>query len=153
MHEPKGLGQDALAFDYDADNDKLLPVVTGPRQFFVTVRMTAETQTPGAEPVGYTAEKLRTRLLWPRISRILSAADVAIQVIRETINAPVVLDGRQTAVALVDIVFNAAQNETDSDDEGGYFTKVALGGAVDTDLEDVAEKVVGVGIPPPGEDP
>lgn len=151
MHEPQGIGQDAVAYKFT--DPKLLPIVTGPRQFMVTVRIAAETQTPGAEPVGYTAMRLRSRLRWPRVAKILADADVAVALIRPTINASVTLDGRQTAMALVDLIFQTAENDTDTSAEGGYFTQVALGGKTATDLSDIAEKIVGVDSPPPGTDP
>lgn len=155
LHEPDEIGTDGLYWEYDADEDKLLPVVAGPRTFFVSVKIRAHTQAPGSasEPVGVVAGKLRSRLKWPRVQAILDAAGLGLQIIRPTINASEPQDGRQVAMAIVDVVFNAVENDTDTAAEGGYFQKVALGGATDTDLEDIPTKIVGVDIPPPGEDP
>lgn len=155
LHEPTQVGQDGLYFDYDEDEDKLFPVVAGDRTFFVSVKIRAHTQVPGSasEPVGVVAGKLRSRLQWPRVRALLDAAGVAVRTARPTINASEPQDGRQVAVAIVDLVFNAVENDTDTDAEGGYFTKVALKGKAGTDLSSVAEKILGVDNPPPGTDP
>jgi hypothetical protein len=155
LHEPTQVGQDGLYHTYDSDADTLLPVVAGDRTFFVSVKIRSHSQVPGgaSEPVGVVAGKLRSRLQWPRVRALLDAAGVSVRTVRPTINASEPEDGRQVAMAIVDVVFNAVENDTDEGAEGGYFTKVALGGKAATDLSDIAEKLVGVGIPPPGEDP
>lgn len=155
LHEPTQVGQDGVYYTYDADNDVALPVVAGDRTFFVSVKIRAHTQVPGAasEPVGVVAGKLRARLQWPRVRALLDAAGVAVRVVRPTINASEPSDGRQVAMAILDIVFNGVENDTDTSAEGGYFTKVALRGRAATDLSSIAEKIVGVDNPPPGTDP
>lgn len=155
LHEPTQVGQDGVYFDHDPDADTLLPVVAGDRTFFVSVKIRSHSQVPGAssEPVGVVAGKLRSRLQWPRVRALLDAVGLAVRVVRPTINASEPQDGRQVAMAIVDVVFNAVENDTDTEADGGYFTKVALGGKAATDLSDIAEKIVGVGVPPPGEDP
>lgn len=143
LYDPANVGQDAVFWTYDAGADKLLPTVSGSRSAMVSARITAETARPGAEPVGRTAGRLRAGLRWPRVRKILEAAEVSIASIRPTIEATSPLDQRATPTAVVDLVLNLAERATDTYDSGGYFTRVRLGGAPGTDLEDIPETEIG----------
>lgn len=139
------LGQDEVHYDYDAGEDKLLPVVCGPRQLWVSVRIESQAQTPGGDAMYYAA-RLASRLRWPRLAALLDAGGLAVAEIRDPVNQSYVQDGRQLSLAVLDLVCHTAENDTDQSAGGEYFNKVKASGDPDTDLEIIPESTIG---PPP----
>lgn len=146
LTEPAPLGEDEATQEYDADDDALYPVTRGPRVFAVSVKIEQESQVPGTEPVTLLASRLRSRLRWPRITKILHDAEVTVSTIRPAVNLSYVADGRRVAVAAVDLVCQAPENDTDRSVSGDYFNRVEVGGKSGTDLADIPEAEIG---PPP----
>ena len=122
----------------------------------VQIRIESDTQAPGTdESVGGLAGKLRTRLYRSGVLAALKAAGVALNSIGPSIEREYKRDGRLIAVSITEVLFSAAENDTDtSTGAGDYIARVdvkSFDGATPTLLGesgDPTEEQVNVTIPP-----
>ena len=138
-HDGATQGQDGVFLDADGK-----PVVSGPRNFWVSVRIEKEQQTVGLDAEAL-AGKLIAGLRFPRVSKLLDAADVSISTVRPPVNSSYPKDDRRVSVAIVDLVCQSAENLTDTAETVGTFNTIQVGPSSDSDndLKDATTATVG----------
>jgi hypothetical protein len=100
----------------------------GNRQFDFTVRFEIEDASNTAIAAGY-ASKLRTRLFRPYVGEQLRAAGISIVDVKPTVAFDFKQQDRMLSVAVVEITFNAAENDTDdSPGAGNWIQSVSAQG-------------------------
>lgn len=127
LRSPQAVGMDETRYTFDVANDVLVPSRCGTRRFTVTVRIEAESQYGAEEAIGSLANLLRTRLFRPSILDTLrSTANTTLSSMLQTTDADFIADGRYISLSLTDIVFLAAENDTDTTDAGDYIKTVQV---------------------------
>lgn len=156
LRAPMGLGTDETRFEFDAGSDENVPSQVGIRMLPVQVKIESDTQTPGAEEsVGGLAGRMRTRLYRSGVLAALKLAGVALNSIGPTVEREYKRDGRLIAVSITEVLFSAAENDTDtSEGAGDYIARATVksyDGATPTLLGesgDPTQEQVNVTIPP-----
>jgi hypothetical protein len=111
---------DETRFEYDEiTGDPTSETQCGNRVFTVEVRLESENQVNETETVGQLAGNLRTRLYRRGILAALRTAGVAVSSIGPTQDFDFVEDDRDVSVSVTEVVFSAAENDTDTTIEDG----------------------------------
>ena len=116
----------------DVETSTQSTTVCGTREFVVTVEIGVENQEPGAEAVGFLADRLRTRLRRADVLEDLQAANVAHIGTDGTTNADFMdMDGRMCSRSVTDIRFRTVSSDTQTD--GGWIAGASGAGEGDID--------------------
>lgn len=97
----------------------LTRTIAGPRTFTVEIRVETDNQDGGAEAMTYVT-RLQTRLQRPAIGGSLSAAGVNVATIADGVDADITVDDRVVSLSVLDVVFNAVENDVDTTEVGDY---------------------------------
>ncbi len=126
----KLLSVDALGIDFlepgIAETAEPNDVLYGNRTFRVQVKIICDNQRPGKESVGSLSARLRSRLRFATARDLLRDGQLAISDILPTFNADVWADDRQSSVGITEILMLAAEADTDTMSDGGYFDHVEV---------------------------
>jgi len=124
LRSPQDVGWDETRYEFDEEEDKLVPVRCGQRRFVVTISVEAQDQTDGRESVGALSSTLRTRLQRASVRAALRTSGVALSDVLTTQEHDYSAEDRRISVGITDVVFLAAENDVDTSDPGDYIATV-----------------------------
>lgn len=126
LRSPQDVGWDEVRYEFDEEEDKLVPMQCGQRRFVVTVSVEAQDQTDGREAVGALSSTLRTRLQRPSVREALRTSGIALSDVLTTQEHDYSAEDRRVSVGVTDVVFLAAENDVDTSDPGDYISNAEL---------------------------
>src|SRR5687768_850549 len=126
LKNPRAVGIDQISYSYDADADEYQPTHEGNREFTIQVRLESDSQSPGADAVGYLASRMRTRIRWQSIQTALSDAGLAVSLCGPTQQIDYRSDGRMMSASITELVLLATESDRDTLSTGDYFETIAV---------------------------
>lgn len=119
-------GVDEVFEEYNVDTDLLDVKVIGWRQMTWTLRVESENHADASIPLVH-SERLRARLRRPSIGAALRAAGIGVSTIESTQLVAFKSQDRDAPVAVIDVILNLVENDTDDTAEAGEFVQLVTG--------------------------